>query len=148
MLLLEGLATVLNFFGYNVIFISYLSGFGIIPLLLMLLTSLIFGYCIYHRIPLYYIMLNNLLILYDCYIGLPIGTIEYFMISMFLLVCAIICTVIIYLICKKKHKRKYEKIEFKKNLLNLNCLLKIQMSIGLILMKIQQPKIFYLLKNM
>ena len=110
MLLLESFATILNFFGYNVIFINYLSGVGIIPLLLMLLTSLIFGYCIYHRIPLYYIMLNNLLIFYDCYIGLPIGTTEYFMISMFLLACAIICTVIIYLICKKKHKRKYEKI--------------------------------------
>ena len=55
-------------------------------------------------------MLNNLLIFYNYYIGLPIETIEYFMISMFLLACAIICTVIVYLICKKKRKRKYEKI--------------------------------------
>ena len=39
----------------------------------MLLTSFIFKYCYIHRLPLYYMVINDLLNITDYYIGIPIS---------------------------------------------------------------------------
>lgn len=60
-------------FGKQLVAISYIGGTSYLVLLSMLLTSYVFEFCSYHRVPLYYILLNNTLVLYDYYIGIPIS---------------------------------------------------------------------------
>lgn len=100
--LLHGVNTLFSFFEIELVFISYLSGIGLIPLVLIWLISLIFDYCLYHRLPLYYILADNSLCVYDYYIGLPIGTELYFGISLLL----ILSTIILMLISHNKEKHK------------------------------------------
>lgn len=55
------LATLLQLFDIDVYLLSYLFYVGIIPWLFLLVTSFVFKFCEYHRIFLYYILLNEIL---------------------------------------------------------------------------------------
>lgn len=52
---------VLNLFDVNLNSLSYLAGMSFIPLLFMYISSYVFQFCEYHRLPLHYILVNNLL---------------------------------------------------------------------------------------
>lgn len=71
-MLLDWVNTSLCMFGKQVIAVSYIGGTSYLVLLSMLLTSYVFNFCSYHRVPLYYILINNTIVLYDYYIGIPI----------------------------------------------------------------------------
>lgn len=55
----------------------------------MYLASFTFKYCYVHRLPLYYIGVNELLTNLDYYIGIPIETINLFLIHLSLLIIVI-----------------------------------------------------------
>lgn len=61
-----------DFFGYDLIGLGYICNVSIFSWLFMILTSVIFKYCYIHRLPLYYIVVNDLLNITDYYIGIPI----------------------------------------------------------------------------
>lgn len=65
-------STLGDFFGYDLIGLGYICNVSIFSWLFMLLTSFIFKYCYIHRLPLYYIVINDLLNITDYYIGIPI----------------------------------------------------------------------------
>lgn len=71
-MLLDWANTFLCIYGKQYVAISYIGGTSYLVLLFMLLTSYAFEFCSYHRVPIYYIFINNSLVLYDYYIGLPI----------------------------------------------------------------------------
>ena len=52
---------ILNLFGINLNSLSYIAGMSFIPLLFMYISSYVFQFCEYHRLPLHYILINNLL---------------------------------------------------------------------------------------
>ena len=52
---------VLNLIGVNLNSLSYLAGMSFIPLLFMYISSYVFQFCEYHRLPLHYILITNLL---------------------------------------------------------------------------------------
>lgn len=52
------LANILAYYDINVWIINLLGGVSIIPLLFIFLVSYLFKFCTYHRIPLYYIVIN------------------------------------------------------------------------------------------
>lgn len=52
---------VLNLLGISLNSLSYIAGMSFIPLLFMYVSSYVFQFCKYHRIPLYYILITNLL---------------------------------------------------------------------------------------
>ena len=58
------LNSILYYFDIEVIFFSTFSG---------LFTSFVFKFCIYHRLPLYYILTIDIINYYDYLIGLPIS---------------------------------------------------------------------------
>ena len=50
-----------------------IGGVSFLPLLFLYLASYAFHFCEYHRMFLHYIVVNNILTLYDFYIGIPIS---------------------------------------------------------------------------
>lgn len=87
--LLYMIYTLLSFVGIDSLILGQLTHISIIPWLFMYLTSYIFRYCYVHRLPLYYIIVNDLLIDIDYYIGIPIEDIKLLLLHL---------TIIIFLI--------------------------------------------------
>ena len=67
------MSTVLSYFSIDCQILSIIAGTSIAPLLFILISSFCFGFCLYHRIFIYYILLMNLINYYDWYVGFPIG---------------------------------------------------------------------------
>lgn len=65
--------TLLGFFDIDAIVLGYFTSISIIPWIFMYLVSIIFRYCYVHRLPLYYILANEILTIIDYYIGIPIS---------------------------------------------------------------------------
>lgn len=56
---------------------SVLGGVSIIPLVFIFLASFAFQFCKYHRIPLYYVLINFILSIIDTTIGIPLTDLQY-----------------------------------------------------------------------
>jgi hypothetical protein len=67
------LNTVLSYFDIDWPVLSYITGVGLLPWLFIILSSYLFRFCEYHRMFLWYIMVNNLLCWIDEEYGLPIS---------------------------------------------------------------------------
>ena len=67
------ISTLGDFFEYDLIGLGYICNVSIFSWIFMLLTSFIFKYCYIHRLPLYYIVINDLLNITDYYKGIPIS---------------------------------------------------------------------------
>lgn len=63
---------ILGCFGIQSVLIMNLCFTPIIPLLTLLAFSIFLGFCIWHRLPLYYALTANVINLIDYYIGIPI----------------------------------------------------------------------------
>ena len=71
------LNTVLSYFDVDYSIISYLSGIGFIPWLFIMLASYTLRFCEYHRMFLWYILVNNIVCWVDDNFGLPVSDREY-----------------------------------------------------------------------
>lgn len=69
--------TVLSYFHIDYIGFSYLAGVGLLPWILLMLFSVLFKFCFYHRLCLWYIILNNIACVADHSFGLPITNWSY-----------------------------------------------------------------------
>ena len=72
------LNTTLSFFDIDWPVLSYIAGVGLIPWLFIFIASYLFRFCEYHRMFLWYILVNNLLCWTDEEFGLPIDNWNYF----------------------------------------------------------------------
>lgn len=64
--------TILDAFKVDIGVLSHLFGMSFLPWCFLLLSSYVFKFCLFHRIPLYYIALNHVISLIDYYIGIPL----------------------------------------------------------------------------
>ena len=62
------LNTTLSYFYIDIPLISYIAGVSLLPLLFFYITSFVFRFCIYHRLPIYYIFTNWLITVADYYL--------------------------------------------------------------------------------
>ncbi len=67
------LNTVLSYFDIDYSVISYLAGIGLIPWLFIMLASYTLKFCEYHRMFLWYILVNNIVCWIDTNYGLPVS---------------------------------------------------------------------------
>lgn len=75
--------TILSYFlDIDLIILSYIGGVSLLPLIFLYLSSYVFRFCIYHRVFLHYITINELILILDTHIGLPISDLEYFCLQM------------------------------------------------------------------
>lgn len=89
------LNTILSYFNIDVYFLSHLGGMSILTFLFLYISSFVFKFCIYHRLPLYYILLCDLINYYDYYIGIPVNNRELILIHIILL--SIFILLLVYL---------------------------------------------------
>ena len=55
------LNTLTYFIGYDVEIFSFIGGISLFTLLFLYLVSYVFGFCLYHRMFLHYVLINNIL---------------------------------------------------------------------------------------
>ena len=94
------LNTTISFFYGNDIPLNYLGGVSLLPVLYLYLASYTFKLCEYYRMFLHYIVICNLLSIYDFYIGVPLTDVNFYL--LFILITIITMFVVIYLKFFKK----------------------------------------------
>lgn len=62
----------LQFNGILLPIISIIGGIGFIPITFLYISSYVFKFCYYHRISLHYLLISQILLILDEYIGIPI----------------------------------------------------------------------------
>lgn len=93
--------TILSYGGLDVPVLPLIGGMSILPFIFIYVSSFVFKYCFYHRLPLYYILISDIIAYYDIYFGVPVSTRTLFSIN--LSIAGIFLFLIIYL------KLKYAK---------------------------------------
>ena len=69
--------TVIGLLGLKFEILSFVGGISILTLLFLYLVSYVFKFCIYHRMFLHYILVNNIINTPDYTVGLPISNFEF-----------------------------------------------------------------------
>ena len=67
------LNSILSYFNIDVIILSFIGGLSILPTIFILVSSFVFKFCIYYRLPVYYAILCDIINYYDLYIGIPLS---------------------------------------------------------------------------
>lgn len=70
------LNTILSLNGIDIPALSYIAGMSIMPLIFMYTSSYVFRFCGYHRMFLHYIVVNDIINIYDLYVGIPLDNRE------------------------------------------------------------------------
>ena len=94
------LNTILSYFYIEVPLLSYIGGVSLFELMFLYLSSYVFKFCVYHRLPIHYITINWLLNIYDYYIGIPLSNKNLFL--MYMIIAGITILLILYFKFKKK----------------------------------------------
>lgn len=94
--------TLLSFIGVNVDSMGYFIHISILSWVFIYMCSWVFDFCIVHRIPLYYIGINDSISIIDEYIGIPISTFNLLVLHAIIIGVFIIIYAIIYV---KNNKR-------------------------------------------
>lgn len=88
--------TLLSLFEISAPVISYIGGISFLSLAFLYISSYVFRFCEWHRMPLHFIVVNNLINIYDWYIGIPIGLIDMLLVELVLVGITIILTVYLH----------------------------------------------------
>ena len=88
--------TILSYYNLEHRIINYLADVSIIPLVFLYISSYVFKFCSYHRIFLHYIVINNLICIYDVYVGIPVTDFNYLILHTLILFIIMLIAVILY----------------------------------------------------
>ena len=67
-------STIFNYFGYSIEPLSNIGGMSLLTWLFIYLASIVFNFCSYHRVFLWYIFIDDIFNIIDYYITIPIST--------------------------------------------------------------------------
>ena len=84
--------------------LSLVGGVSLIPLVFLYLSSYVFRFCVYHRMFLHYVTINELINLYDYYIGIPLTNRGLF--GLYLMVACVSLLYILYYYYEEKCCRR------------------------------------------
>lgn len=76
------LNNVLSYFNIETPILSAIGGLSILPWTFLFISSFVFKFCIYHRLPLYYILVSDIINYIDLYIGIPIDINDFFVLHL------------------------------------------------------------------
>lgn len=68
----DALNTLTCLLGYNFIIFSFIGGVSFLTLAFLYLVSYVFRFCIYHRMSLHYVLVNNIISTLEFTVGLPV----------------------------------------------------------------------------
>lgn len=101
--------TILSYFYINLSVLSNIAGISLLPWLFMYLSSVVFRFCLYHKMFLYYILITDLINITDYYIGIHIGNLELLMLHSF--ITGISLFIILYLYVKSNRKTSRREVK-------------------------------------
>lgn len=100
--------TLLSLFYIDLPLLSYISGMSLIPLLFIYISSYVFQFCEYHRLPLHYVVVNIIICSTDYYIGIPLSTI--YCIALHCCIFCVFMFTMIFLYLKSKYETTNKRI--------------------------------------
>ena len=102
-------STIFNYFGYNIEPLSNFGGMSLLTWLFIYLASIVFNFCAYHRMFLWYIFIDDLFNIIDYYIIIPISTDSILMLHNILIGITLFIVLILYVKDNKVIIRKNNK---------------------------------------
>ena len=102
-------STIFNYFGYNIEPLSNIGGMSLLTWLFIYLASIVFNFCSYHRVFLWYIFIDDLFNIIDYYITIPISTDSILMLHNILIGITLFTVLILYVKDNKVIIRKNNK---------------------------------------
>lgn len=102
-------STIFNYFGYNIEPLSNFGGMSLLTWLFIYLASIVFNFCAYHRMFLWYILIDDLFNIIDYYITIPISTDSILMLHNILIGITLFTVLILYVKDNKNIIRKSNK---------------------------------------
>lgn len=102
-------STIFNYFGYNIKPLSNFGGMSLLTWLFIYLASIVFNFCAYHRMLLWYIFIDDLFNIIDYYIIIPISTDSILMLHNILIGITLFTVLILYVKDNKSIIRKSDK---------------------------------------
>lgn len=100
--LIAFLNTVLSYFDIDLVIWSYIGSVSLLPSIFLYMSSYVFRFCEYHRMFLHYVVITNVLNVYDYYVGIPISDRELLVLHM--IITGISLFIILYLYVKSTKK--------------------------------------------
>ena len=99
--------TTLSFLNIDLSVLSYIGGVSLLPLLFLYISSFVFKFCIYHRLPIYYITVNWILNIIDLHINIHLN--DRILYSLYLIITFIFITIAIYGHYKRRTNKAIKK---------------------------------------
>ena len=96
------LNTILCWIDIDTPVISNIAGVSILTWLFLYLSSIVFQFCIYHRMFLYYILVTDIINIYDFYLDIPISTVQ--LLSVHSAIIGILLFLLLYIHIKNHDK--------------------------------------------
>ena len=102
-------STIFNYFGYNIEPLSNIGGMSLLTWLFIYLASIVFNFCSYHRVFLWYIFIDDIFNIIDYYITIPISTDNILMLHNIFIGITLFTVLILYVKDNKITVRKNNK---------------------------------------
>ena len=97
--------SILSYFNIEVTIINYIGGVSLLPLIFLYLSSYVFKFCAYHRMFLHYLLITDIINIYDYHIGIPLDNLEYLCLHMIVTVISMFIVLYLYMNKKKKNNK-------------------------------------------
>lgn len=94
------ISTIFDYIEVNSVIVNYIMIFSLYGF--MITSSYVFKFCLYHRLPIYYLIVINLLSIIDVYIGIPLST--FYLFQFYLVLSGVFLIAIIYTYVKSNKK--------------------------------------------
>lgn len=97
------LNTLFAYYNIETPWISFTTGMSLTTWLFIYLATFVFKFCIYHRLPIYYIVLSDIIAYYDIIVGIPINNRSLFTLN--LIIAGVFILLIVYFKFKQHESR-------------------------------------------
>lgn len=95
------LSTISNYLGYSIEPLSNLGGMSLLTWLFIYLASVVFKFCVYHRMFLWYILIDDIFNIVDYYWEIPVSTDSILMLHNILIGITLFTVLVLYV---RSHK--------------------------------------------
>lgn len=102
-------STIFNYFDYNIEPLSNIGGMSLLTWVFIYLASVVFKFCSYHRMFLWYILVDDLFNIIDYYCSIPISTDNILMLHNIWIGITLFIVLILYVKSNKVIVRKNNK---------------------------------------
>lgn len=103
------LNTIAAIFSLELFVISHLAGLSLLPWIFMYLSAVVFRFCNYHKMFLWYILIDDIISIIDYYFTIPVNNFQIIQIHCSIAGISLFIILYMYVKSRKKFIRKYNK---------------------------------------